>query len=219
MEHEGPPDAPWEISYEFMIDDVPFRWTLASRQAAGPLIRPVQAAGTPSGGGGSYERIWTALFGPDGDSLDDRGPLPPFSFRKLCRQVDAPVEAPHVQRPGASFRPELLPHQRFAELAGVPAWTVTSNRTYNLVTSGHPHGKQPGQGGGRCSRRRRLWTASAKPPHGWEPESTPGRFDRSCSPRSAPRSPRAGPVTQPGSYFRVPMTAASQLATRPLTLG
>lgn len=132
MAHQGSPDAPWAVSYEFTHDDSRFAWELAGR-GGGQVIRPLagQAVSPP---GGAYEPVWNALTGSAASTPGASDPprLPPFSLGLLCRKAGAPVEAPLVQPPGAAFSPDLPPHRRFAELAGIPAWTLPANRTYSL---------------------------------------------------------------------------------------
>lgn len=90
---------------------------------------------TPSSPARSYEPVWTALVGSAGDDRSGQAlpPLPRFSVGLLCRKVGTPAEAPLVQPPGASFSPDLEPHRRFAELAGIPVWTQPTNRVYSLA--------------------------------------------------------------------------------------
>lgn len=133
VEHQGATDAPWSVSYEFTVDGTRFAWGLASPDGS-QVIRPV-GEHTPSSPARSYEPVWTALVGSAGDDRSGQAlpPLPRFSVGLLCRKVGTPAEAPLVQPPGASFSPDLEPHRRFAELAGIPVWTQPTNRVYSLA--------------------------------------------------------------------------------------
>jgi predicted ATPase len=132
LEHQGSPEAPWTVSYEFTHDGNRFAWELATR-AGGQVIRPVVDE-TVSPLVRTYEPAWKALtVSSDALNANDPPQLPPFSLELLCRETGTPVETPMVQPPGAAFNPDLLPHRRFAELAGIPVWTLSANRVYSLA--------------------------------------------------------------------------------------
>ncbi len=132
MEHQGSPDAPWTMSYEFTHGGSRFAWQLATR-GGGQVIRPVSDE-TVSSLVGAYEPILNALIGSANvPSPNDSPRLPPFRLGLLCRKAGTPVEAPLVQSSGAAFNPDLLPHRRFAELAGIPVWTMPASRSYSLA--------------------------------------------------------------------------------------
>jgi ABC-type transport system involved in cytochrome c biogenesis ATPase subunit len=135
LEHEGSTDAPWDVSYEFAVDDVVYRWVLASRLAAPLVIAPVENGPLSSSTGGRYEPMPRVLLGraaeqPHSSELPE---LPPFSLGLLCRNGSVPVEAPQVQPPGGNADPELAPLRHFAELADIPLWTQPRSRVYSLA--------------------------------------------------------------------------------------
>jgi len=134
FQHDGSPDAPWQIFWDFRHGNVPYRWTLTdyssdriSIMAGKPENAPVAV--------GAYTPLWDAIFGSpvSGSSSNEPPLLPPFTLDLLCRRDGPPVEALQIQSHGNRLYPELRPHRSFADLAGIPLWTQQSNRVYALA--------------------------------------------------------------------------------------
>jgi len=134
LQHEGSPDAPWRVTWEFRNGDAPYRWVLNGYRSAHVLIAAGQPEDVPNESN-SYTPLWEAIFGSpaSGAGSSELPSLPQFTFALLCRPDGPPVEALQVQANGGRLDPELAPHRSFADLAGIPLWTQTPDRVYSLA--------------------------------------------------------------------------------------
>jgi hypothetical protein len=134
LQHDGSPDAPWQVSWEFRHGDVPCRWTLSDYGGHASIVAGQPQDAQP-GEASAYTQLWEAFFGPPASvtSGSDLPPLPQFTLGLLCHPGGRPVETLQVQPNGGRLLPELAPHRSFADLAEIPLWTQQPNRVYSLA--------------------------------------------------------------------------------------
>ena len=134
LEHRAPVGNPWEVAYEFSLDDARYRWILVGRRS--------QRGITPVSTGGSGLPSWPTqvdlvqrLFPGVTGMAPDASPSPLSSF-SLERLRPAPGEIVEllVQGSGGNFDPELEPFRRIAQMLGFRSpWAVPA-RAFSLAT-------------------------------------------------------------------------------------
>ena len=120
LEHRAPVGNPWEVAYEFSLDDARYRWILVGRRSQRG-ITPVSTGGPGLPSWPTQVDLVQRLFPGVTGMAPDASPSPLSSF-SLERLRPAPGEIVEllVQGSGGNFDPELEPFRRPARMLGFP---------------------------------------------------------------------------------------------------
>jgi len=134
LDHEGPPDLPWEVAYEFALDKGRrFRWVLRSVRFPGIFHAPVE--GLDSRRDAQFDRLADRLFGPaenQGTGRTVPSVFPVFDLGRVCPSEPGRAVNPLIQGRSGRVEQERVAWRRFAESAGISAVTFP-DRNYSLA--------------------------------------------------------------------------------------
>ena len=132
LQHQGSPDAPWQVSWEFQFAGQRCRWGLSD--SGGGQVSVLDADGERSPTVNHYVQLRGTILGRPGSFKPGEVPeIPEFGLSLLLGKDGVPGEAPLVQANGGHLDPGLGPHRAFAELAEVALWVQQPNRVYSFA--------------------------------------------------------------------------------------
>ena len=132
LEHNGLPDQPWDISYEFSYQNVSYRWLISPSNFASVIV---PASSIPYRGNQiGDKRLMEALFKLASSDQPVQLPdlLPSFDFSSLCPGNDRPIGPILIQTGAGSFDTDFTPFRRAVELLNIPGKDNVSQRSFPL---------------------------------------------------------------------------------------
>ena len=122
LRHVGLPHLPWDVSFEFIVDDVSYSWYLSNRAFSHGIVQT--DAPTAGVGGVPTKQLQDCLLGLSQNVQQPvplPNPMPTFDLAAMCPQANE-VITPIVIRTGTgSYDQVLMPFRRTIELLGLPA--------------------------------------------------------------------------------------------------
>lgn len=122
LRHVGLPHLPWDISFDFDVDDISYRWNLSNRGFSQGIVR-VEAP-TPETSGISIRQLQDCLLGltqTTSQPVQLPNPMPAFSLANLCPKAGEVITPVMVRTGTGAYDQSLMPIRRAIELLGLPA--------------------------------------------------------------------------------------------------